>query len=201
MNRRRFLAITLASGGIVLTGCVEAGDDTRESSDGKTQNAVTSSCDPGQALTLCLESIDEAVSPLSFDVDVINDQLTETDVPVLEIRVANTGTETATWTQAMDEFAFPARTTEPGYLAIGLEEEIEMQAVDGGECVRVERGIGRDDVAITTELAPGDSLEQRYGIAGDERGLDGRQCPPDETYRTEYRYGDHGTWGFEFTLQ
>jgi len=76
-----------------------------------------------------------------------------------------------------------------------------MQAVDGGECVRVERGIGRDDVAITTELVPGDSLEQRYGIAGDEMGLNGRQCPPEETYRTEYRYGDHGTWGFEFSLQ
>lgn len=151
-------------------------------------------------MTLSLDAVDDDPEPLSFEIDVIGDQLTDTTFPTLDIAVENAGDRTATWHQAQKEFVFPGRSTTPDGLAIGLEGEVTGLANDEEGCARVEFGIGRDSVEIETNLDPGDAFEQRYAIIGVDEHLDGR-CPEPNTYRTEYEYGDHGTWGFEFRLE
>ncbi|TYL36992.1 hypothetical protein CV102_19770 [Natronococcus pandeyae] len=153
-------------------------------------------------LTLSLISRNDDLDVLSFDIAVVEDTVSDDEFPTLEISVENVGEETATWEQAGNDFAFPGRsvTGTGGGLVIGLEDEIETRLLEGGGCARVERGIDRDDVLVTTNLEPGESIEQRYGIAGSDYELDER-CPEPGSYRATSKYGDHGSWAFRFELE
>jgi len=150
------------------------------------------------SMALSLESVADDLEGLSFNTDVISNKLSETEVPTLGIAVENTGTERATWTQAQSEFAFPQRYVD-GSIGIGLKKEVTARLLDEDGCARMEDGIARDDVTVTTQLDPGDSIEQRYAIAGVSNEL-ADPCPSPGTYRVGYVYGDHGEWGFEFEL-
>ncbi|MDG5818527.1 hypothetical protein [Natronococcus sp. A-GB7] len=179
MNRRQLLASAGLGLSPAITGCTALGQTE---------------------LTLVLVSTNDDLDILSFDIEVIEDTLSDDSFPTLDISVENGSEETAAWEQAGNDFAFPGRSVAGGGLVIGLEGEIETQLLEGGGCARVERGIGRDDVLITTDLEPGESIEQRYGIAGSDYELDER-CPEPGIYRTTYKYGDHGSWAFRFELE
>lgn len=193
-TRRTLLAAITWSGMAVTAGCLgDQQDDTDAPADdgGSSSNENTNR-------VVSIESVDDDPEFLSFEIDIIRSEWTDTEVPTLDIAVENTGDGTATWTQAGSEFAFPKRSIADG-MSIGLVEEVTGGLLDGEGCARIERGIGRDHVEVTTELEPGDSIDQRYAIAGVDEALDGI-CPSPGTYRADYEYGDHGEWGFEFEL-
>lgn len=151
-------------------------------------------------LTLSLISRNDDPDILSFDIEVVEDTLSDDGFPTLDISVENVGEERATWEQAGNDFAFPGRSVTGGGLVIGVEDEIETRLLEGGGCARVERGIDRDDVLVTTTLEPGESIEQRYGIAGSDYELDER-CPESGSYRATSRYGSHSSWAFRFEFE
>ena len=192
MNRRAAL-VYICSATIPLTaGCLGTNETPGESD--LNENGETSS-----SMTLSLESVADDLEGLSFNIGVISDELSEAEVPTLDIGVENTGTERATWRQAQSEFAFPQRYINDG-IEIGLREEVTARLRNEDRCARMEDGIAQDDVAVTTQLDPGDSIEQRYAIAGVSNEL-ADPCPSPGTYRVGYVYGDHGEWGFEFELE
>lgn len=205
-NRRALLALLGGSGLALTAGCLgditEAGndDDDNGSSDQNDSNENGNGSDHNDAveMTLAIGEVDDDPHPLSFDLDMISDKLSETEIPRLDITVENTGDDTATWTQTGSEFAFPSRGTDDG-ISIGLENEIAGALMDADGCARTEFGIERDDITITTELEPGESIEQRYAMAGSDVNLDDA-CPPTGSYRADYQYDQIGTWGFEFQL-
>lgn len=149
-------------------------------------------------MSFSVKGVDADPDPLRFEIDVISNGWTETEVPTLDILVENTGDETATWTGAGAEFAFPKRRVVDS-IQIGLEGEVTPRLLDKDGCARMERGIDRDDLQVMTELVPGNSIKQRYVIAGIDSALRG-SCPSPGTYRTESMYGGHGECGFEFEL-
>lgn len=180
MKRRRVLAGAGSALASAVAGCLE---------------------DDATARMLSLASVDDGPDRLSFDVDVIESQLSESEIPLLDISAENVGTQAATWTQASAEFVFPARSTTPdNILAIGLEDEVRGLLVDSDGCARTQHGVGRDDVEVTTELLPGEAFEQRYAMAGHGSHVE-ESCPPADTYRAEFGYDDHGVWGFEVTVE
>ena len=172
--------------------------DDRNADNGENGDENTSDDNDTTARRLSLTSVDENLGPLSFDIDLINEEWSDTEMPTLDIAVKNWGDETVTWTQAEAEFAFPQRHVDDG-IGIGLESEVTAGLLDRDGCVRMDYGVGRDDVVVTTELEPGDSIEQRYAIAGVDKDLI-EACPSPGTYRAEYVYGDLGEWGFDFEL-
>ena len=192
MNRRTAL-VYICSATISLTaGCLGTNETPSESD-------LNESGETSSSMALSLESVADDLEGLSFNIDVISDKLSETEVPTLGIAVENTGNERATWTQAQSEFAFPQRYINDG-IEIGLKEEVTARLLEEDGCARMEDGVARDDVAVTTRLDPGDSIEQRYAIAGVSNEL-ADPCPSPGTYRVGYVYGDHGKWGFEFELE
>lgn len=192
MNRRAAL-VCICGATIPLTaGCLGTNETPGESD--PNESGETSS-----SMTLSLESVADDLEGLSFSIAVISEELSETEVPTLGIAVENTGTERAMWTQAQSEFAFPQRYVDDS-IEIGLKREVTARLLDEDGCARMEDGIARDDVTVTTQLDPGDSIEQRYAIAGVSNEL-ADPCPATGTYQVEYVYGDHGQWGFEFELE
>lgn len=98
------------------------------------------------------------------------------------------------------EIPFPQGIgSEPAGLVSGRATSVEAQLVDADEgCVRVPF-FDRDDAQMEARLEPNESVEETYGIAGNEGALD-ELCPEPDTYRFEFTYDDHGTWGFEIEL-
>lgn len=201
MNRRAVLAY--ASTGFVgglsgcLSGSIPVGDDESETE-------TPGSADTNTDMRLSLTSMDEGPGPMTFDIDVVEDQLTSSTVPLLDISVENTGDEKATWLYRPtvgenEDLAFPCERATPDKLTIGLEPEVTRLLVDDVGCARTETELDRGDVPLEAELVPGEAVEQRYAIAGYEPKLDGA-CPPAETYRIDCPYEDHGRWGFEIEL-
>ena len=186
------LGDTIPSGDNDDVGADNSGDDVTTNNGGN-GDENNSKANETTARRLSLVSVDNDPFPLSFDIEVITEEWSDTEVPTLDIAVDNLGNETTTWTQSGSEFAFPQRHVEDG-IGIGLQSEVTPGLLDRDGCARMEYGVGRDDVVVTTELAPGDSIEQRYAIAGVDSDLD-EACPPSGTYRAEYVYGDLGEWG------
>ncbi|WP_293032163.1 hypothetical protein [Natronococcus sp.] len=184
MNRRTVLAGVGSVVGLSASGCLGGATDAHET-------------DP--EMTLSIASVDDDPEPLSFGIEPVEEALSETDVPTLDIAVENEGDEPATWTQSQSEFAFPQRQV-TDELEVGLEDEVAAAVLDDGGCARIERGIARDDVKVETVLEPGDAIEQRYAVAPVDEEL-GDSCPEPGTYRVAHEYGEHGTWGFELELQ
>ena len=189
MNRRSLLA-SIAGTGATLAGCIGEIDYGGDPKNDRSNDMPT--------MTVSIDLVDEGPDSLTFDITLQEDALTGTSAPTFDIAVNNTGDETASWSQAGDDFAFPARTA-GDTIAIGSETEIESGLMDADGCARVESGIGRDHVEVTTELEPGEELKQRYALAGRDDAID-NACPPTGIHRAEYEYGNHGTWGFELEL-
>lgn len=189
MNRRKYLACVSAGVAGGLGGCVG------ESSSG---------------MHLSLVSTDEGPGTLAFDVEMVENRLASSTLPLVDITVENTGEEPETWLFAptgvsVFEIVFPCTGVTPDKLIIGFEQEVSSLLTDKDSCARTEGEIRRGQAPTEAELAPGRSLEQRYAIAGKSQTLDS-PCPPADTYRTECVYLDsdpieaYGRWGFEFEL-
>lgn len=200
MNRRTVL--TCAFAGLVggLSGCLSG---RIPASDDQARTETLSSDDASTGMRLSLTGMDDGPAPLTFDIDVVEGQLTSSTVPLLDISVENTGDETVTWLHAPavgeDEIVFPCQLATPDKLTIGFEAEVNRLLVDDAGCARTETELDRGDVPVEAELPPGDALEQRYAIAGYEPKL-ADACPPEERYRFDCPYEDHGQWGFEIEL-
>ncbi|ELY54142.1 hypothetical protein C491_20162 [Natronococcus amylolyticus DSM 10524] len=179
MNRRTVLAGVGTALGLSASGCLGEATDATDASDPE--------------MTLSLGSMDDDIDPLSFEIESLEEGLSETDVPTLEIAVENVGDEPATWTQSQSEFAFPQRRV-TDELEIGLADEVDAALLDEEGCARLERRIARNDVEVETVLEPGDAIKQRCAVAPvDEELTD--SCPDRGTYRTAHEYDEHGTWG------
>lgn len=161
------------------------------------------------AMHLSLINVDGSLDPLVFSVDVVEDNLTSSTFPLLDISVENTGDETVTWLFTPNaglpsEVVFPCTGAEPDKLIIGHEGEMSYIQMDDRGCARTDE-IDRAQAPHDTELGPGNTLEQRYAIVGDETKIDGK-CPPADTYWVECLYyhsnpiEEFGSWGFEIEL-
>jgi len=201
MNRRAILACASAGLAGGLGGCLNESSPSREESSPET----ASSDDANPGMRLSLTSVDDGPGALAFEVDVVEDQFTSSRMPLLDIAVENTGDETATWLHApavgedFDEIVFPCQHATPEKIVIGFEAEVLRLLVDDAGCVRTETELDRGDSPLEAELAPGDTRKQRYAIAGFEPKLTD-VCPPDESYRIDCPYEDHGRWGFDIEL-
>lgn len=200
MNRREILVCASAGLGGGLSGCLR-GDIP--ASDDESETETPASADPTTGMRLSVTGVDDGPAPLAFDVDVIEDRLTSSTMPLLDISVQNIGDETATWLHrnavGEDPIVFPCEHATPDNLMIGFEDEVNRVKVDGAGCVRTETELDRGASPVEAELAPGDALEQRYAIAGFAPNLDDA-CPPEGGYRTDCPYEGHGRWGFEIEL-
>ena len=195
MNRRKVLVGVGSTGILGLSGCI---------------NALTGASDPNangsgeSPMHLSLTSVDDAPKPLSFEVTVSNDQLSTTDVPIVEITVKNTGDETVSWSYGggVSNLPFPQGVHDPatGGVILGLEEEVRAQLMDiSSGCARVDQFTQADAIKNTT-LEANTQVKRSYAIAGVAGELSGN-CPPSGEYRMEYELGDFGMVRFEFKLE
>lgn len=155
-------------------------------------------------MSLSLTSVDTAPEPLSFEVSVSNDQLSTTDVPIVEIAVKNTGDETVNWSYAggVSGLPFPqgVHDSDTSGLVIGLEDEVQAQLIEAsGGCARVDQFIRADGIQNTV-LEAGEQTERSYAIVGVDGELNGN-CPPPGDYRMEEDIGEYGMLGFNFTVE
>jgi hypothetical protein len=200
MNRREILVSASAGLGGGLSGCLRG---NIPASDDESETETPTSADASSGMRLSLTGVDDGLGPLAFDVDVVENLLTSSSVPLLDISVENTGNGTATLLYAPavgeDEIVFPCQHATPDKLVVGFEAEVNRLTVDGEGCVRTETELDRGSSPLIAELAPGDALEQRYAIAGFAPNLNDA-CPPEESYRFDCPYQDYGRWGFEIEL-
>ena len=200
MNRRRLLALLAAFGSASVGGCLGSiaelnGDETDDSLDAGNEDST----DREDTRTLSLESVDDDLDELAFDVEFVTSNLSKTSIPKLDIRVENIGQGMVSWITGGKKFVFPEHGTTPPGLALSRESHIQEWLIDADGCRRIEQ-LALTDVAIENELEPGDVMEQRYAVVGGETALDD-PCPPKDTvYRTEYEY-EVGTWGFEIRVE
>lgn len=193
MNRRKFLIGVGGTGIAGLSGCI---------------SAITDASGPNGSgespMRLSLTNVDDAPETLSFEVTVSNDQLSTTDVPIVEITVKNTGDETVSWSYGggVSNLPFPqgVHDSKTGGLVLGLEEEVRAQLIDASSgCARVDQFTQADAIKNTT-LEAGEQTKRSYAIAGVGGELSGN-CPPPGDYRMEEDIGEYGTLGFNFTLE
>lgn len=200
MNRRTVLTCAFAGLGGGLSGCLNEGTPAGDDTSG---TETPSNDDANTDMRLSLTGVDDGPGPLSFDIDVVENQLTSSTMPLLDISVENTGDDRATWLHAPavgeDEIVFPCQRATPDKLTVGFEAEVLRLLIDDVGCARTETELDRGASPLEAELAPGDTLKQRYAIAGFEPTLDD-VCPPEEKYRFDCPYEDHGRWGFEIEL-
>lgn len=192
MNRRTFLVSVGSTGIVGLSGCVSAITDPNMNGSGESP------------MNLSLISVDTAPEPLSFEVTVSNDQLSTTDVPIVEITAKNTSDETVSWSYAggVSDLPFPqgVHDSDTGGLVIGLEDEVRAQLIDASSgCARVDQFTQADAIKNTT-LEAGEQTKKSYAIAGVGGELHGN-CPPPGEYRMGYDFGEFDTGGFDFKLE
>ena len=118
MNRRQFLAGAGSTAIVAVSGCISALTD-----------GIGADTSSGESpMRFLLISVGDAPEPLSFDVMVSNDQLSTTDVPIVEIAAKNTSAETVNWSYGggVSDPPFPqgVHDSDTGRLVIGLEDEI-----------------------------------------------------------------------------
>lgn len=192
MNRRTVLAsasVCLAGG---VSGCLgglrSGGDD-----------------EPEVRMRLSVTGVGDGPGPLAFRVDVVDDRLTASTVPVVDITMTNTGDEQVKWLHtstgvgSISEIVFPPTETMPDKLTLELEEEVTGQLVGDEDCARTEDGIRRGQAPHDAWIGAGEVFGQRYAIAGNDQKLMG-SCPPKTSYRARDNYGGVGTWSFRFEL-
>lgn len=189
----------MAGSGLSLTaGCL---GDTTERGDSNDEDDSDDDVNLAE-MTMTLVSIDDDLDSLSFEIEVLETQLTGTNFPTMEIAVTNTGDETASWFYggSSTDIPFPQGIgSDPGGLVSGRDSNVEAQLVDVDDgCARVEY-FDRDDAQMEAGLDAGDTYDETYGIAGSDSSLEG-VCPDVGTYRFEFSYDDHGSWGFEIEL-
>ena len=153
---------------------------------------------------LSLTGVDDAPEPLSFEVTVSNDQLSTTDLPIVEVAVQNTGDETVSWSYGggVSNLPFPqgVHDSKSGVIVLGLEEEVRAQLLDvSGGCARVDQFTHADAIKNTT-LEANNQVKRSYALAGVGGELSGN-CPAHGEYRMEHDLGDVGMVGFEFKLE
>ena len=189
MNRRKFIASGGSTVLVGLSGCISA----------------LNTDDGGKSpMYLSLTSVDEAPDSLSFEVAVSKDQLSTTDVPIVEIAVKNTSDETASWSYGggISDLPFPqgVRDSDTNGLVIGLEDEVRAQLTDAPSgCARVDY-FARADGSQNTVLKASGQTKRSYAIASVAGELNGT-CPDKGEYRMEQEFGDFGVWGFNFSLE
>lgn len=194
----------LAGAGIALTssvvGCL--GGDGASGDNGSADDDDTPS-DESIAMNLSLTSEDDDLGSLAFEIEMIDEQFTETQFPTLTIAVTNTGDESVTWGYggSVQDLPVPQGVlSTPSGLVIGRNGNVEAQLVDTDEgCARVEY-FAKDGGIVDVTVEPNETIEETYGISGIESGLDD-MCPSPDTYRFEHDYGDQGEWGFEVTVE
>lgn len=198
MDRRTLLA----GAGIALTssvvGCL-GGDDT-SGDNGNVEDDDPSSI---ESRAMNLTSVDDALGSLAFEIEMIDEQFTETQFPTLNIAVSNTGDENVTWEYggSVQDLPVPQGVlSSPGGLVIGRDGNVEAQLMDTDNgCARVEY-FAKDGGIVDVTLKPNETIEETYSISGIESDLE-EVCPPSDAYRFEHEYGDQGEWGFEVTLK
>ncbi|WP_143825106.1 hypothetical protein [Natrinema ejinorense] len=184
MNRRGFLAGVGGSCLTAMSGCFAT--------------------DVGRTpQVLSLASVDCDPEPLSFEITLLDEKLTETDVPKLDITVTNLGKKPVGWTYGggFGELPFPERVySEDDNLVIGLEEHIQSQLLDTSRgCARLKHFSAANGFQKTS-LEPAETITNRYaivGIAGNYKGV----CPEPGSYRMKHGFGDYGKWGFKVKLK
>lgn len=195
MKRRKFLAGLGSTAIVAVSGCIS----------GITDASGPHTNGSGEVpMRFSLTSVDNVSGPLSFEVTVSNDQLSTTEVPIVEIAVKNTGNETVSWSYGggVSNLPFPqgVHDSETGGLVIGLEEEVRAQLIDASSgCARVNQFTQADAIKNTT-LEANKQTKKSYAIAGVAGELSGN-CPPPGDYRMEEDIGEYGTLGFNFTLE
>lgn len=195
MNRRKFIVGVGSTGIVALSGCISAVSDVS----GPNTNGSGES-----PMSLSLISVDNDPEPLSFEVTVSNDQLSTTEVPIVEIAVKNTGDETVSWSYGggVSDLPFPqgVHDSDTGGLVIGLEDEVRAQLIDASSgCARVDQFVQADGIKNTV-LNAGEQTKRSYAIAGVAGELNST-CPDPGEYRMKHEWGDFGMWGFNFTLE
>lgn len=195
MNRRKFLAGAGSTAIVAVSGCISAITDAG----GPNTNGSGKS-----PMSLSLISVDNAPEQLSFEVTVSNDQLSTTEVPIVEIAVKNTSDETVSWSYAggVSDLPFPqgVHDSNTGGLVIGLEDEVRAQLIETSSgCARVDQFVRADGIK-NTALEAGEQIKRSYAIAVVDEELNGI-CPDPGEYRIEHDLGDYGIWGFNFKLE
>jgi len=198
--RRRMVLASIAGASLPLTAGCLGDDDYVPPEDCVTLADETGGSDEGDGLQLSSIELDETPEPLCVEVAIRSRQLTANTYPLLTVRVENAGSETVSWSQVGSAaLSFPTRATTERVLLLGTEPTLESTQLLTETCIQKPGRVGRDGLEMDVSLDGGETLEQRYGIVGNNNVLAG-ECPPRETYRAEYEYGDVGTWGFEFEL-
>ena len=195
MKRRNFLVGVGSTGIVGLSGYINGITDAS----GPNTNGSGES-----PMHLSLTDVDDAPEPSSFEVTVSNDQLSTTELPIVEIAVKNTGDETVSWSYGggVSNLPFPqgVHDSATGGVILGLEEEVRAQLMDvSSGCARVDQFTQADAIKNTT-LEANTQVKRSYAIAGVAGELSGN-CPPSGEYRMEYELGDFGMVGFEFKLE
>lgn len=144
-------------------------------------------------------SLDPQPEPLQFSFEIVDPYLTGHDVPVIEISLENTGSETVNiGVSSCPGLPWHASSVEPDAVGIGPERPEPFENDRAGSCPSVD-GIAHCLDVVTVSVNPGDTIEDTravYPIAGNFDG----PCPPTGTYRTEHLNLPGGRWGFEFDL-
>jgi hypothetical protein len=195
MNRRKFLTGAGSTAIVAVSGCISASTDVS----GPNTNGSEDS-----SMSLSLTSVDNAPEPLSIKVTVSNDQLSMTEVPIVEIAAKNTDDETVSWSYGggISDLPFPqgVHDSDNGGLVIGLEDEIRAQLIDASSgCARVDQFVRADGIQNTV-LKAGEQTKRSYAIAGVAGELNGT-CPDPGEYRMKHVSEDFGMWKFSSNLE
>jgi len=154
-------------------------------------------------MTVSLSSMDDSTGVLSFDLELLDTQLTADSVPTLRIRVKNTGDEAATWSYGGGRSSLPfpqGVQSDANEVVIGLADTVRGQLMDSSDgCARVPYFV-RDDAIKKTALDPAETVERRYAVAGVDENLEG-VCPEPGSYRLEADFEQYGSWGFEIQFR
>lgn len=183
MKRRDLLGSTTLLAGTALAGCL---------------SFVSGGGEEEIHLELTNLQPDPQPEHLTFDIDVADPYLTDESVPVLDIRLENTGTETVEIrSSSIPWLPWPDVNVLPDAVGIAPEIQGESKTVEEGTCPTVEGVMISLDAPGTHPVDPGDVYEGTRAILPIEDNFDG-DCPPAGTYRPEQRMNQDPNWGFEF---
>lgn len=184
MKRRNLLTSTTVLAGTALAGCL---------------SLASSDSDPEIHLELTNLQPDPQPDQLTFDIEIANPYLTNDQVPVLDITLENTGTETVEIRgSSSPPLPWPDVGVDPDAVGIAPETQAESKSVEEGNCPTVE-GVWTTLDLRAYRVEPGDVYEDTRAILPIGNNSDG-DCPPAGTYRAEQRMNEDQDWGFGFDL-